>query len=325
VEVLFEVIGNGDEHMKEAALGWLIRLAEEPDGRKRVSQTGIGIILDTMTTYPTSSTIWLTAASLMMTLCTYADTASTVIVTTPKVFEYLGTLLHQQVLNLQVHPIAVLMTAKIMNILLETDEGRTVISDQKISPEYLDSMLSPTGKVAIDAAISSILPKDLVHDGVLGGQDSLLLISRALGFSVLAAGWGRVRWTLHAVAHGIPPSHLWRFVAKQSKTGRSLFVLLTMDLIAQAVMSWPKSGFSFYIPFLDKVELPGIPETIMDQPLTTVVPITEAGLFIATGLLLFRYQRYLVFPLVLASATTHWDALKGYVEPAYNEAQRVLK
>jgi len=308
--------------MKEGALGWLIRFAEEADGRKRVTQQGIEKILDTMEGSPTTSTLWLTAASLMMTLCTYPDTAATVVVTTPRVFDYLANL------HSQGGPIAVLMSAKIMKPLLENADGKHMLSSRNINLGYVEHILSPTGIIAIDAAISAILPKDVVHNAVLGGEDSLFLLYRAGCLSVLAAAWGRVRWTLHAATHGIPPSQLWKFVSKQSMTGRSLFLLLTMDLIAQGVMSWPKTGFSFNIPFLDssyKIEVPGMPEKIMDHPLTTVVPITEAGLFIATGLLLIRYQRYLVLPLVLASATTHWDSLKVYVEPAFTEAQRVLK
>jgi hypothetical protein len=70
--------------------------------------------------------------------------------------------------------------------------------------------------------------------------DSLLI--KALASGVLGSIWGRFRWWLHARRKGLYGPELKKFVSKRNKTGRYVFTLMAMDVLAQALMLWPKEG-----------------------------------------------------------------------------------
>jgi len=86
---------------------------------------------------------------------------------------------------------------------------------------------------------------------------------------------------------------------------------MAMDIVAQALMLWPKDGIVIPILTNDPFYFPNI----MGLPVTTSVPIGEAILVTTLSLWSIRYQRYVVLPMILASLQSHWSTVDLYTKP----------
>jgi len=211
------------------------------------------------------------------------------------------------------HPLATLMAAQIIQNLQSGETGSKLISlstGLMGSLVEMSSLLTPITTTALQASINSVIPKQKKAQNPLNEPVSVgVHLAWAAGWSIFAQVWGRMRWFMRAQVAGLP--NPWKFSRKKSKTGKLVFLLLTMDLLAQTVMAWPKEGLL----------LPGtstkthVPQTVYGYPLTSVVPIEEAALFIAFWLYGVRYQRYIVLPVTLASISSHWNTIDKTLEP----------
>jgi len=280
-------------------------LAQEQAARKRILRIGLDPIVASIGNIEGNSTLWLTATSLLVELSKHKDSVD--YLATNGVIDALNKLKNST------NPIAKLAASNLYSSLLQSENGRNAVSRIPMQQNELVLLTNDTAKAALKAAILSVIPKEPVSSNpALNPWTTSEVLLRAVAFGFFGSIWGSVRWWFNARRKGLYGVELSKFL-KKKKTGRYVFTLMAMDVLAQALMLWPKEGV--IVPLISKEPLHfpnlGIPQT-------TAVPIAEAGLITLLSLWSIRTQRYVVLPMFLASLQTHWDTIDKYTK-SYQE------
>jgi len=288
VESLLDALETGDDAIKERAGVWLLRLTQDPEGRRRIASSGaLNMILTTIYKAPVGSPVWIVNSALLLELTHYPELG-------PAFLSAQATEVVKKMVSAS-NPLGTLLSAHIISNLAAS--GLSLDVGAKVPYKELTT---PPMTAALYAAIGEIVPEEPIpHNPALG--DAGPHLAWAVVFSLLGNLYGKIRWTTRGITKGLGFSESSKFAAKQNRVGRSVFLLLTLDLVAQALMSWPEEGLK--VPYTDQViQLPKLPQGWKPE---TVVPIGEATIFTAASLYLIRRQRYIVAPLIAASAYSH--------------------
>lgn len=188
-----------------------------------------------------------------------------------------------------------------------------------------DFDLSTAGK-ALDAARHAVSP--VYGEPKSSFFDNLQYhLARAVGFGFIASVWGKLRWSVVGLTSGLSLTKTSKHLKAKSRCGLAVFTLLSMDILTEAAMLWPAEGVSLkkHLPeqlqsskYLNKTFR--APESILGYPITTAAPVIESGLLSAIGLLFLRFEKYIVFPMALASAHAHSET----VSDTYFQFQQYL-
>jgi len=301
VSSLLAALNDEDKQIKQTSLTWLLSFADNAQARKEISR-GMGGIINTLSTSPIGSPLWITASSLLLKLSRSND--SKTYLESNQFAETLGYMYKSG------HPLATLVSGNIAKSLVNTPNGAQVIQQSGIPLDEIPVLSTRHCIAALNSAINTVSIRDYSSVNPIFSNETLLHLNWALLFSVFGSLYGRARWTMRAYMQGLKGEQLWKFVKKRSKTGRYVFLLLGMDLASQAVLSIPPEGVQ--VPYTDAVIK--VPREIEGVPLTTAVPIAEAALFTTVALFAIRYQRYVVLPVALASTIAHWDTIQKYTK-----------
>jgi len=303
VEGLLNVLKTVDDPvMRDTALIWLGRLSDSAAARRRITP-GIDSVFQTLSSAPVGTQQWLTSSALLLSLSKYKDSVG--VLMAPAAVERITQMFYSG------HPLATLIAARLL--VQMNDVNPALLTGSKISREQLSRLTTESCTAALHAAIRSAVPREPEPvNPILHPENTMMHLNYALVMSAVASVYGRTRWWLKARVNGLKGKTLRKFVAKRNKTGRYVFLLLSMDLITQALLAWPKEGLM--LPFVPHPLY--LPQSVAGLPMHTVIPIEEAVLFTVTALYALRTQRYVLFPLVLASTIAYrkhiTDALGPY-------------
>jgi len=302
IEALFDAYKDGDEGIKEGVMVWLIRLSDDQGGRKRILRIGLDPILASIGNIDGNSTLWLTATALLVELSKYKDSVDRL--ATTGVVDALNRLKNSA------NPVAKLAAANLYSSLLQSENGRNAVARIAMQQNELVLLTNETAGAALNAAILSIIPREPTSSNpVLNPWTTSEVLLRAVAFGVFGSVWGQIRWWIYARRNGLYGPELKRFLRKR-KTGRYVFTLMALDILAQALMMWPKEGVIVPLISNEPIHFPNL-----GVPQTTAVPIGEAGLITLLSLWSIRTQRYVVLPMLLASLQSHWDTIDKYTKP----------
>jgi len=277
-------------------------LSEELEGRKRIFRIGLSPILDLINNIDSNSTLWLTSTSLLVELSRHADSVDQL--ANEKVFEAIGRLQSSS------NPIAKLASANLYKSILQTEGGKKRANLLKFAQSELAINTNQISTASLQAAIRTVIPREPISKNpALSVDGTSEVILRALTFGIFGGAWGKFRWWLHARRKGLKRPELGKFLAKR-KTGRYVFTLMIMDLVAQGLMLWPAEGLVFPLISDQPVHFPNL-----GLPITTSVPMAEAVLVTLLSLWAIRSQRYVVLPMALASLQSHWSTVDKYTKP----------
>lgn len=101
---------------------------------------------------------------------------------------------------------------------------------------------------------------------------------------------------------GLRGKVLFDYANRNSRVGWYIFTLLALEGMTQAFLSWPKEGLD--IPFVENpVKVPTGNVPYFNMKYETLAPIAGTSLWTLLALVAIKRQRFVVFPLLLASGT----------------------
>jgi len=304
VEVLSDCLRSNNVTVQYNSLIWLKRLCEDPEGRKKIALNALDGIHSVLEKASAGSPIWIIATSILLELSSTRDSAQ-LILSMPK-----ATLAIQTIKKLACndHPLSILMYAKLVSNLSHIDPSLPIPLEGK----PISQLTGPIEDASIEAAVNYVIPAEpLPMNPALG--NTFAHVSWALGFAAIGSVWGRARWLLSGRLSGLSGSSLTKFVKERNRVGRYVFLLLAMDLLSEAFMAWPTEGLDMsFFGFGQSVKLP---QNVLTLPISTAIPIGEAGLFVCTAMFGIRRQRYIVLPIAMASVSAHWETIHNWSEP----------
>jgi hypothetical protein len=144
------------------------------------------------------------------------------------------------------HPLSRLIAARLL--LQMNEQGGVLGTDAKVTVQELNRFASASSNAALNAAIQTAVPA--YHPESTFALRSVQHLNWSLLFAAFGSAWGYGRWAISGRMGGLSGSQLWKFVSKKSRTGRYVFFLLSLDLIAESLMAWPEEGVHF--PLIDQ-------------------------------------------------------------------------